>query len=543
MTQQRLVIENLFQIVNKNSEVVPFRLNTAQAALDDAWASRIIIPKARQEGVSSYWLAYFTVECLSRPNTRAVVVSHETEATQRMLAKVEFFLDNLRGPKAVIETRNKNELSFPKTNSVFYIGTAGARKFGRGDTITHLLASELAYWPDPKKLASGLFQAVPRHSGVLVIESTGNGAGNYYHNLCVRALRGQSSFKVFFLPWQTFPEYRDPVTDEEATQIMAKLDEETGEPDLVKKYHLDAGQISFRRTKLEEFDYDLQMWDQEYPASIADCFQAGGASLFWKVNFVPTSLWQKRDQFLWALEGHPKEGRHYVVGGDVGAGVRKDNSVAEIFDLETLEQVGEWISNRVDPDSFARHLVALGEGFNEAYIGVESNNHGILTLSELKKSTYPQYKIHRVGESGAKPDPAMRLSNMGIRTTTKSKPLMVGNLRKLVKEDALIHSEVLKAEMSTFIEHEDGSIGAQEGTFDDTVMASAVALYIAPRAALNLPDKEQARRAQKAKYERAEDDPDTLDHYIASRERDRRSQYGIPVEYGAADVPIWNTRE
>lgn len=542
-TRQRLVIESMFQIVDKDSQVVPFRLNKAQADLDEAVAQvyprvRFAIPKARQRGISSYWLAFFAVECLSRPNTRAVVISHETEATQRMLAKVEFYLENLRGPKPVIATHNRNELSFPKTNSVFYIGTAGARKFGRGDTITHLLASEIAYWPDPKTLAAGLFQAVPV-GGVIAAESTGNGSGNYYHNLCVRALKAQGQFKLYFLPWHTDPEYRAPVTPEETSAIMGNLDVGLEEPELVTKYGLDAGQLVFRRNKLDELDYDLQMWNQEYPSCFTDCFQAAGAGIFNRVNHVPTPLWKRSesDKDLWLLEGHPRQGRSYLIGGDVGAGVRKDNSVLEIFDLETLEQVGEWFSNRIEPDAFAHKASALARDFNEAYIGIEANNHGILTLSELKRDKeiggcgYPLDKIHRIGDPGSKPDPTVRLSNMGVRTTSKSKPLMIGKLRQLVKRDMLIHSELLRNEMSTFVEHEDGSMGAQENCFDDTVMAAAVAAYILPRAQLNLPSDQDRSNLEHNLPNKQ--NPMTLD-YELEKLKDRGSMFGVPSEYGAA---------
>jgi hypothetical protein len=39
---------------------------------------------------------------------------------------------------------------------MFYIGTAGARKFGRGDTITDLHCSEVAFWENAKELTAGL---------------------------------------------------------------------------------------------------------------------------------------------------------------------------------------------------------------------------------------------------------------------------------------------------------------------------------------------------------------------------------------------------
>ena len=523
-TKQRLVIESMFKIVDKEGQDVPFVLNSAQRYLDDNWASRTITPKARQEGVSSYWLAYFAVECLARRNTRAVVISHETDATARMLSKVKYYLDNLRGPKPVIDINNRNELTFPKTNSVFYIGTAGSRKFGRGDTITHLLCSEIAYWPDAKALATGLFQAVPR-SGVLAIESTGNGAGNYYHSLCMRAAAGQSTFRLNFLPWHTFPEYRELVSEGEAAAVLANLSEELDEPALAERYNLDAGQLLFRRRKLEEFDYDLQMWNQEYPSCLDDCFQASGAGIFHKVRHVATPNWKKRDTFLWALEGHPKPNRAYVVGADIGAGVRKDNTVFEIFDLETLEQVGEWICNRLDPAAAAKHLASVAETFSNAYISCESNNHGILTLSELR-ALYPLHLIHRIGPPSPKPDEAAKLQNMGVRTTSRSKPLMIGELRSALAKEATIHSDILKSECTTFVEHEDGSLGAQDGCNDDTVMASACAIYVRSRASLALIGRDLAETAK------PEDDPLSFDAYLAQKEEERRSnlnmeQYGV----------------
>src|SRR6185295_15043265 len=98
-TQERMIIEGMFKIVNKDSQDVPFTLNPAQAKLDSNLTGRDIIPKARQLGISAYFLARYTAKCLSRKNTRAVVISHDKESTQRMLARVHYYLENLRGPK------------------------------------------------------------------------------------------------------------------------------------------------------------------------------------------------------------------------------------------------------------------------------------------------------------------------------------------------------------------------------------------------------------------------------------------------------------
>ena len=482
MTPEGRAIEALLRIVNKEQEQVDFKLNAAQLTIDSSITGRDLYPKARREGVSMYFLARNLIKCLGVKNTVAVVISHEAKATQRMLDRVNYFINNIKCPKPIIDTHNSNEITFSKMNSTFYIGTAGAKAFGRGDGITDLHCSELAYWPDAKSLASGLFQAVPR-GGRISIESTGNGAGDFYHNMCMRAARGNGRYQLHFLPWHKFPEYDYEVSEEQSRMIMSTLDEEFGEPLLVATYSLTPGQILFRREKLEELDYDLHEFNQEFPTTLDDCFQSSGSGIFYRITYIETPDWTNRGSHLWALNPHPVQGRSYVIGGDVSGGVGKDSSVLEVFDCETNEQVGEWISNRCSPDVFAMHAARVGKLFNDAYIAIESNNHGIVTLSDLKK-LYPSQLIHRISKIKHTPDEIARLVDLGTRVTAKSKAFIIGRLRKELAGGAVIHSPVLKSELSSFVEFDDGTMGAQQGSFDDCVMAAAHAFYVMDRAGM-----------------------------------------------------------
>jgi hypothetical protein len=514
MTPEGTAIEALLRIVNKEQEQVDFKLNYAQRIIDNSITGRDLYPKARREGVSMYFLARNLMKCLGVQNTVAVVISHEAEATARMLNRVKYYIDNMKCPAPVIKTSNKNEITFPKTNSTFYIGTAGAKAFGRGDGITDLHCSEIAYWPDAKALATGLFQAVARN-GRISIESTGNGAGDYYHNMCLKAARGNGRYRLHFLPWHKFPEYDYAVTKEESEFIMNNLDEELGEVSIVRDYGITPGQILFRREKLEELDYDVRMFNQEYPTTLDDCFQASGSGIFHNVRYIETPDWQRRDQHMFALNQHPIPGHTYVIGGDVSAGVYKDSSVLEVFDCATHEQVAEWISNKVSPDVFAVHAANVGRMFNNAYMAIESNNHGIVTLSDLKK-LYPTQLIHKIPNLVKKPDEIARLVDLGTRVTAKSKAFIVGRLRKELSAGAIIHSPVLKSELSSFVEHDDGTMSAQDGAFDDCVMASAHAMYVIDRASLIVPE-------DRASYIRgvAAADPFSLDEMIKELTSDR----------------------
>lgn len=497
-TPERFVIESLFKVVdNRTQSESDFKLNHAQSVIDDNYSNRMILPKARREGVSTYFLARSAVRCLGVKNTKAVVISHDAESTERMLGTVKFFLDTMKGPKPLIKNSSKNEITFPKTNSMFYIGTAGGRSFGRGDTITDLHCSEVAYWPNAKKTMKGLLQAVPKATGRISIESTGAGAGDWYHAQCMRAAKGQSSFKLMFLSWQDFPDYRVPMSREEAEEFMKHLREDIDEPRMALMYGLTAEQLCWRRLVLEdELDGDVFDWNSEYPSCLSDCFQSADGGIFRNVVYIETPEWKQVDGSFWKLDGHPMVNKHYIIGADVGAGIGKDNSVAEIFCLETFEQVGEFISNKVEPDTFGVKLSTLGNMFNEAYIGCESNNHGILTLQTLKsldehnQPRYPSSKIYRTPSNKRKTarDAVQSLQNMGVRTTAKSKPYIIGTLRSKLASGAIIHSQILKSELSTFVEHEDGTMSASEGCNDDTVMAAAMATFVETKGAMTLLD-------------------------------------------------------
>lgn len=475
MSRERLIIESMFRIANKDGEDVDFHLNAEQAALDANMSGRDLVPKARQVGISTYVLARFTAACMMRRNVRAVVISHESEATERMLARVQYYVENIKGPAPVIGRMSANEIMFPKMNSMFYIGTAGARAFGRGDTITHLHCSEYAYWVNPKKLMGGLLQAVPR-SGEIIIESTGAGMNDYYHR-CMRAMKGQSRWKLHFFPWHKFPEYVEQATAEKLAEVMQSLDHELDEERLASV--LTPEQLLWRRFKLEEMEFDLATFHREYPMTLDECFEQSGASIFTKVNYQPTDAWKQHDRASWLLEGHPIKGYTYSIGADPAGGVGKDASTMEVICNETMEQVAEYANNKIAPDFFASVIAEWGTWFNDAYVTVENNNHGVATLSVLD-DIYPTYLLY--GKYARGED--AKLMNLGFRSSGRTKPLMIGTFRKAVASDLKIHSPLLRAEMGTFIEHENGDLGAEEGAHDDTVIAIACAVMGLTKAGL-----------------------------------------------------------
>src|SRR5216683_5378747 len=127
----RTVIEAMFRIVDRTGAAVDFRLNPQQADLDAGWSRRNLVTKIRQHsGISSYVIARYTAKCLAEENRRCVIVSAEADATARLLARARYILTNLKLPpdiKPQIGTDSQRAITFTKTGSSFWIGTAGSR--------------------------------------------------------------------------------------------------------------------------------------------------------------------------------------------------------------------------------------------------------------------------------------------------------------------------------------------------------------------------------------------------------------------------------
>lgn len=171
------LIEKYFEIVDKKQQVVPFLLNKAQEDFLGKMSEKNVILKSRQLGFSSLLLAVLTLRFLFKQNQRCVVVSHETSATQFLLDRVKFYVASLEkkhNTKVPLKYNSRSEMVNEAMNSTFYVGTAGSRSFGRGDTLTALLLSEFAFYDNPESLLTGALQAVVP-DGLVFIETTANG--------------------------------------------------------------------------------------------------------------------------------------------------------------------------------------------------------------------------------------------------------------------------------------------------------------------------------------------------------------------------------
>lgn len=486
------VIETLFMIPNKKGEIVPFILNNIQQHFLENKGLRTDVLKFRQGGITSVVMAWFLVECMSH-FTRAVMIAHDADATRKLLERGRFLLKMMKGPNPELSRESDYQLAFPKTGATFYIGTAGTKTFGRSDTITHLHCSEYAFWPDPKKLSAGLFQAVPHATGTVVRESTANGYGTYHHKQVLRALKGTSRFRLLFYPWYIFEEYNS------RTPLVGELDDV--EVNLRRSFKCSDEQLQWRREKLEDLEGDEEVFCQEYPATIEEAFMLSGGTMFPRVQWEPSSEWVRAREWsrdlggsLLLLSSHLETSSgggpfgersmatpnyHYTIGVDCAGGTGNDYSEAQVLCLETGEQVAVFRSNTISPPDFAVTLAKLGVVFNNAFLVPETNAHGISVVACIRKllpyAGRPDliYRTRSPFKSGTL-DPVKRANAVGFKTTFSTKYFLIGVLQKLLPELTL-YDEVTVDQLRGFGESEEGQLGNVEVGHDDAVIALALA--------------------------------------------------------------------
>lgn len=465
------VIEKLFQIQNKEGKKVDYKLNPAQNffdSIDNCYdRRRILIAKARQKGFSSIILAKLAVRCLGKEGTHAVCMSHEAGSTQRLLDKVDFYLKYLKGASPVFGRHTRSELYFDKTESAYYIGTAGAKAFGRGDFVTDLHCSEYAWWEDPTRHFAGLFQAVPQ-SGRIYIESTGNGRNNDFYYLWEQA--DSMGYYRMFYPWYADLEYTLKLPD---TMLYWKPDTPRHNAYLIgiqQKHKLSDIQMYWYEMKLREMRENIAQMQQEYPSEPEECFQATGGAVFSNMVLSSNLNWVVDSNllgyYIYKLNTHPIKDYHYVIGADPSGGTGNDDASANVFCAETNEQVLELFNNHVNPIQFGEILCKLGVLYNNAFIVCESNNHGAAVIPYLT-TNYPKGSIYKRTYGTATTPPLYGWSN-----TQQNKHALIGTMQDNLDELIIYGVQTIK-EIKGFEEDTKGKMG---GKSDNLVIATGLGI-------------------------------------------------------------------
>ncbi len=482
--------KNILKVVNKEGQMVPFRLNDGQKLvhqqleqqLREQGRIRALILKARQVGISTYVEGRFFWKITQTRNANAFVLSHLAESTNAIFNMVRSFYDQVphKAFKPTLSSQSAATLVFDEINSRYRVGTARSTQTGRGQTNRFVHGSEVAFYPQGADIVAGLLQTVGGDGSEVILESTANGAGGWFYDQVMKSLRGETDWITCFVPWFAMQEYK--------AKVRPYFQRTKDEEQLAEKYGLSDEQLQFRRNKMDELGgHDL--FRQEYPTTAVEAFLTSGRCFVedevlsdaesecytpdFMGEFDHSGMFE-RIQGPYREWYPPNPDDSYVIGVDVAEGLAYgDYSCAQVLDSRG-NQVACY-HGHIDPWDWGNIVANLGKRYNSAYIIVERNNHGLTTLRRLQELNYPSLFVES-SLDGAYGDRMTKRG--GFLTTSKTKPLIIDNLAALLRQrDSGVADIELVKELRTYVIDEKGATNAQNGCYDDRVMAFAIALH------------------------------------------------------------------
>jgi len=513
-----LLTSGKLTILSKAEKLVPLALNHAQKIVlgkiqeieRQGKPVRLLILKARQEGVSTLLAGLFFARTSQAENRRALIVADSDDNASGLFEKIKLMHAELeqRAPHLAPAKKKSNAkaLEFDQIGSRLGIASAqssagstgdGAKRggrIGRSKTLSMVHLSEVAFFPSLAALLVSLVQSVPNLPGTIIVqETTANGLGGPFHELWTRAVAGQNGWEPIFLPWFLMPEYTMPLGPGESLEPLS-----AEERALRDAHGLCLEQIKWRRWCINDnFNGDVEAFRQEYPATAEEAFITGGTPVFDAAALRQYLLNAPEPIAVGRLVGNdapelepdaagelsvwrrPEPGHRYVITADVAEGLdgAADYSTASVWDMATDDQAAEW-HGKTPPDLFAAALARLGLYYFGALVACEANNHGLTTIKFLQEGhpsqgTAPYHAIYYRREIDKAAD--RETNRPGWLTTTATRPLMLGKLRLLVRDRALgIKSRGMAGEMLSFVRHVDGKWAAAGGGHDDRVISAAI---------------------------------------------------------------------
>jgi len=284
--------EKCLKIRSEAGSIISFTLNKAQKFIHQRLEQqkesigyvRCVLLKGRQQGSSTYVGARFYHQVTHKKGMQAFILTHSLDATQNLYKMAQRFYEYTPSlVKPEVRTSNAKELVFGLLDSGYKLGTAENKAVGRSSTIQLLHGSEVAFWANAEEHAKGIMQAVPGINGTeIILESTANGVGNYFHQQWQRAEAKQSDFIAIFVPWFWQDKYKK--------RIIEPLDLTPEEIEFKQIYHINDEQINWRRNKVAELSISgidgEKAFKQEYPFNPNEAFQLTGEDSYIESDLI-----------------------------------------------------------------------------------------------------------------------------------------------------------------------------------------------------------------------------------------------------------------
>lgn len=514
---------------------VPFVLNSAQRILLDELERqrrigrpiRVILLKARQWGGSTLVQVYMTwIQLLHHTHWNSIICSQTRNTSGQIRSNIRNILtgypeelwpyDCKPGMKPWESSDCTRVIS--GTESTVTITSTFSPDAVRGLPFSMAHLSEVAFWKSgdvlsPEEFIRSVTGGIAMVADTLIImESTANGTGNFFHSQWTAAVSGRSSFVPVFVPWYEIEMNRISPPDPEA--FVAGW---TGAERRLWDIGLSLDQIYWYRQKALEATSHLAL-RSEFPTTAEEAFAATDRSVFDSedverlrggchperrlVEIVadrPDLRWMLsppgRDSRLsvWSMPPKPDRRRltppnRYVVAVDVGGRTAaSDYSVITVMDrlgcaAGHIARVAAQWRGHADHDLMARYAEQIARAYGDALLIIESNTlesaptESSQYLLEQLNDRYPNLYVRQIRDRAR--DVAFE-TRVGFHTNRATKAAIIANMIRVVRDG--LYEENSHDTLNEMLVYEVDSAGcyaAKRGYHDDQLITRAIALYV-----------------------------------------------------------------
>lgn len=391
------------KIRDEHSEIVPLVLNEPQKALlkeicdclREKKPIRLVVLKARQMGFSTFIAALIFVLTMFQPYRNAIIIAHNRDSASEIFKMYKRFYDYLpKELKVTLKTDSAKELT-TMTGSSIRVLTQGDG-VARGSSLDYVHLSEAAFYDNLEDTLTAITPALKLDNpeSMLFMESTANGFNAFKHYYDLGRGRDDIYTSVFYA-WYMKTNDRYPY---KGFTLTPK------EKEMMLKYHLDYEQISWYRAALIQNGNNEKKMKQENPSEPSDAFIATGNSVFdnemiakrkeivlakknpTHLDFTFTIKPLDFDTYVFEdvrtstdpsgnclIYKEPIEGHPYVIGIDPARGKGIDNTIFQVIDNISGEQVAIYFNHNEDNDISAAKSVLLAKYYNDALLVPETN--------------------------------------------------------------------------------------------------------------------------------------------------------------------------
>lgn len=419
--------------------------------------------------------------------------------------------DGKEGKARLVKQRDSNGIYelYPRKCTVQLV-SANSANSARGSDLSIAHFSEVAFWGSsptssrPSEVVNSICSSIDYVPGSLIImESTANGVGNYFHEEWLRCAASRGDKVAVFVPWYLNKAYSRAL-DRPKKTVLASLTQY--ERTLLQNRKITLEQVWWYHCKALAYP-SLQAMQQEFPTTPEEAFSSSERSVFSSadveqlraqccppkmvgelvgeepnselalrsIHFVPEQNGRLK---VWEDVRPNARAYDYVVSVDIGGCHDSSDfsviSVLCIADPERPEVVAQW-RGHTHYDTLAWKAATIAKHYCKALLIIESNsfetrfNDGdngeyiLQTLSRHYHNLYTRSTAH-----------------YGFHTNSSTKRCIINNLVKLVRDGAYIeHDDDALNELLSYEYKDNGSMGAVDGAHDDILMSRAIALYIA----------------------------------------------------------------